>query len=118
MRSNKALGVTLMRALVIAITAASLSACLPVYVPKRISAPLNQDRVDLDAKEKVSVGDKVTVYTLKRRTEQFEVTRLEATGFVGVAWDKKQYRVNYADLEKMWVTRWGWDILVLNGGLH
>lgn len=104
--------------MVVLLTALSLCACLPIYVPKRVAAPLDQPSVVADSKERVKVGDKVTVYTRKGKTQQFEVTSLEVDGFVGVAWDNKKYRVKYADLNNMWVNRWGWHLLDLFGGPH
>ena len=82
-------------------------------MPAWIGVPIEAGRVQADADETVRVGDTVAIYRGKGVREEYEVTRLEGNGFVGVAWDRKSYRVEYNDLEKLWVKRWKWQPLPL-----
>lgn len=72
--------------------------------------PLEQEQVAADAEEKLRSGDAVIAYTRTGQTDEYQVVELASSGFVGIAWDHKRYRVQYANLDHMWVKRRKWSV--------
>ena len=96
------------------LVAVSLAGCVVIPLPckkaDKSRVPLEQNQLPPDSEERLREGDRVITYTKKGQTDEYEVVRLEDSGFIGTAWDHKQYRVRFKNVDRMWITRYKWGV--------
>lgn len=95
----------------LAVLSLLLAACLPSPKWVWVDVPLNQAQLEASSDYRLKPGDLVRVRTTKEKRLVFRVKSLYASGFNGVASDKKTYRVPYAGLVDMQVERMTYSVV-------
>ena len=99
------------RGIVVVLLLPLLAGCIaiPYKGDQWVVAPIDQAQVRGDAKEKIGPDDSVRVqYKKSGRVDEFTVVELNKDGFIGIAWDRKRYRVSYDQASHLWVERSRW----------
>lgn len=97
----------MMRALALLLTSALVS-CVPLKQRVWLDAPIAQAQLRDDSERKLKPGDVIYAHTKQGKTHLFRVNAIESESFVGIARDKKKYRMYFKDLSAIEVRRKEW----------